>query len=116
MIKKIYVFPQIWSSTALGFDVNGSCGGQGITEVYTTVVKMVLCKVESGKSVNGMVRIGSEENIYAVFFDGRIAYMCLNPSYELLLDISNMNMKSQREAIKYYEDDKYFKNSRVSIL
>ncbi len=104
---KICVFPQIWSSTALGFDANGGCGGQAITEAYTTVVKMTPCKVESGKGIN---------RIYAVFFDGRIAYMCLNPSYELLLDISNMNMKSQREAMKYYKDDKYSKNSRVSIL
>ena len=102
---KMYVFPQIWSSTALGFD---GCGGQAITEAYTIVVEMTSYeKVESGKGVN---------RIYAVFFDGRIAYMCLNPSYELLLDISNMNMKSQREAMKYYKDDKYSKNSKVSIL
>ena len=113
---KMYVFPQIWSSTALGFDANGGCGGQAITEAYTTVVRMVLCKVESGKGVNRMVHIESEENIYAVFFDGRIAYMCLNPSHEFLVDINNMNMKSQKEAMKYYKDDKYSKNSRVSIL
>lgn len=109
---KMYVFPQTWSSTALGFD---GCGGQAITEAYTTVVEMTSYKFESGKDIRGIAYKELEDNVYAVFFDGRIAYMCLNPSHEFLVDINNMNMKSQREVMEYYKD-KYSKNSRVSIL
>ena len=112
---KMYVFPQTWSSTALGFD---GCGGQAITEAYTTVVRMILCKVESGKGTNRMVHIESEENIYAVFFDGRIAYMCLNPNFEFFRDCNNMHMESQKGAKNYIDEslnDEY-EHSRVSIL
>lgn len=105
---KMYVFPQTWGSTMLGFDKYGGCAGQAFTEAYTTVVEMTWNDFYT--------RNKSDNKIYAVFFDGRIAYICLNPSHEFFVDINNMNMKSQREAIKYYEDDKYSKNSRVSIL
>ena len=112
---KMYVFPQTWSSTALGFD---GCGGQAITEAYTTVVRMILYKVESGKGTNRMVHIESEENIYAVFFDGRIAYMCLNPNSEFFRDFDRMCMKPQRGA-EYYVDETLndeYDHSRVSVL
>ena len=33
----IYSFPQVWSSTALGF---GGCGGQAITQAQTTVIEV----------------------------------------------------------------------------
>lgn len=114
---KMYVFPQTWSSTALGFD---GCGGQAITEAYTTVVKMTSYKLESSKDIRGIVYKELEDKIYAVFFDGRIAYMCLNPNFEFFRDCNNMCMESQKGAKNYVDDDKSlngeYEQSRVSIL
>lgn len=112
---KMYVFPQTWSSTALGFD---GCGGQAITEAYTTVVEMTSYKVESGKDIRGIVYKELEDKVYAVFFDGRIAYMCLNPNHKFFKDLSNMNIKPQKGAKCYVDEslnDEY-EYSRVSIL
>lgn len=115
---KMYVFPQTWSSTALGFD---GCGGQAITEAYTTVVEMTSYKVKSGKDIKGKIHAVSKElddKVYAVFFDGRIAYMCLNPNSEFLKDFNRMCMKPQRGA-EYYVDESLngeYEYSRVSIL
>lgn len=112
---KMYVFPQTWSSTALGFD---GCGGQAITEAYTTVVEMTSYKFESGKDIRGIVYKELEDKVYAVFFDGRIAYMCLNPNSEFFRDFDRMCMKPQRGA-EYYVDENLngeYEHSRVSIL
>jgi len=109
---KMYVFPQTWSSTALGFD---GCGGQAITEAYTTVVEMTSYKFESGKDIRGIVYKELEDKVYAVFFDGRIAYMCLNPNHKFLKDLSNMRMKSQKEA-RYDDETLNEDKSRISIL
>lgn len=112
---KMYVFPQTWSSTALGFD---GCGGQAITEAYTTVVEMTSYKFESGKDIRGIIYKELEDKVYAVFFDGKIAYMCLNPDSEFLRDCNNMHMESQKGA-KYYVDESLngeYEYSRVSIL
>lgn len=111
---KMYVFPQTWSSTALGFS---GCGGQAITEAYTTVVEMTSYKFESSKDI-GKIYKKLEDKIYAVFFDGRIAYMCLNPNFEFFRDCNNMHMESQKGAKKYvYESlNGEYEHSRVSIL
>lgn len=112
---KLYVFPQTWSSTALGFD---GCGGQAITEAYTTVVEMTSYKFESGKDIRGIVYKELDDKVYAVFFDGRIAYMCLNPNSEFFRDFDRMCMKPQRGA-EYYVDESLngeYEYSRVSIL
>lgn len=115
---KMYVFPQTWSSTALGFD---GCGGQAITEAYTTVVEMTSYKAESSKDIKGKIHVVSkdlEDKVYAVFFDGRIAYMCLNPNSEFFRDFDRMCMKPQRGA-EYYVDENLngeYEHSRVSIL
>lgn len=115
---KMYVFPQTWSTTALGFD---GCGGQAITEAYTTVVEMTSYKAESSKDIKGKIHVVSkdlEDKVYAVFFDGRIAYMCLNPNSEFFRDFDRMCMKPQRGA-EYYVDENLngeYEHSRVSIL
>ena len=112
---KMFVFPQTWSSTALGFD---GCGGQAITEAYTTVVEMTSYKFESDKDIRGIVYKELEDKVYAVFFDGRIAYMCLNPNSEFFRDFDRMCMKPQRGA-EYYVDENLngeYDHSRVSIL
>ena len=108
----MYVFPQTWSSTALGF---GGCGGQAITEAYTTVVKMTSYKFESSKDTIGRIYKKLEDKVYAVFFDGRIAYMCLNPNSEFFRDFDRICMKPQREA-ECYVDESLNGKSRVSIL
>ena len=59
-----------------------------------------------------------EDKVYAVFFDGRIAYMCLNPNSEFFRDFDRMCMKPQRGA-EYYVDENLndeYEYSRVSIL
>ena len=94
---KMYVFPQTWASTALGFDKCGGCGGQAFTEAYTTVVEMTWNDY--------FTREKSNNKIYAVFFDGRFAYMCLNPSMMFFRDLNKQRMKSQREAEKYYNEE-----------
>ena len=48
---KMYVFPQTWSSTALGFD---GCGGQAITEAYTTIVEMSWDYINKTDEIRGL--------------------------------------------------------------
>ena len=98
---KMYVFPQTWSSTALGF---GGCGGQAITEAYTTVVEMSWDYINKTDDIRGLNLTESKDRIYAVFFDGRFAYMYLNPSKHFFDDLDKRNMKSQRESKIYNED------------
>lgn len=86
-----YVFPQTWSSTALGFD---GCGGQAITEAYTTVVEMSWCYTNKTDNIRGLNLTTSDDRIYAVFFDGKLAYMCLNPSKQFFKDLDKRNMRS----------------------
>ena len=112
---KMYVFPQTWSTTALGFDKIGGCSGQAITEAYTTVVEITLYKIESGKDIRGITYEELDDKIYAVLFDGKIAYMCLNPNHKFLKDLSNMRMKSQREA-RYDDETLNEDKSRICIL
>lgn len=105
---KMYVFPQTWDSTALGF---GGCGGQAITEAYTTVVEMSWCYTNKTEEIRGFNFIESEDKIYAVFFDGKFAYMCLNPNQEFFDDLNKRIMKSQRKCMTY--EEKYI--SKISF-
>ena len=97
---RMYVFPQTWSSTALGF---GGCGGQAITEAYTTVVEMSWDYVNKTDDIRGLNLTTSDNRIYAVFFDGKLAYICLNPNEQFFEDLNNKRMKSQNES-KMYSD------------
>lgn len=97
---KAYVFPQTWSSTALGF---GGCGGQAITEAYTTVVEMSWSYLDKNDEIRGLNLKESEDKIYAVFFDGILAYICLNPNEHFFEDLDNKRMKPQNES-KMYSD------------
>lgn len=98
---KMYVFPQTWNSTALGF---GGCGGQAITEAYTTVVEMSWDYVNKTDDIRGLNLITSDDRIYAVFFDGKFAYICLNPNEQFFEDLNNKCMKPQKES-KMYSDN-----------
>lgn len=98
---KMYMFPQTWNSTALGFD---GCGGQAITEAYTTVVEMSWDYVNKTDDIRGLNLTTSDDRIYAVFFGGRFAYMYLNPSEQFFKDLDKRFMKSQKESRIYDED------------
>lgn len=100
---KMYVFPQTWNDTALGFDYKDGFSGQAITEAYTTVVEMSWCYTNKTEEIRGFNFIESEDKIYAVFFDGKFAYMCLNPNKQFFEDLDKRIMKSQRKCITYEE-------------
>lgn len=81
---EVYVFPQTWGSTALGF---GGCGGQAITTAYTTVVIM-----DNGE-------------MGGVFFGNGLAYVIPIPNREFFEDMMNHNMAEVAKKGKYYKDD-----------
>lgn len=98
---RMYVFPQTWSSTALGFS---GCGGQAITEAYTTVVEMSWDYVNKTDDIRGLNLTTSDDKIYAVFFDGKLAYICLNPNEQFFEDLNNKCMKPQNKSQAYSND------------
>jgi hypothetical protein len=67
---EVYVFPQTWGSTALGF---GGVGGCAMTSAYTTVV---ICG-----------------NQAAVYFGARLAYKVTNPTPKFFDDLAHRNMR-----------------------
>ena len=74
------MFPQTWSSTALGF---GGVGGQAITPAYTVIIE-------------------SEHGLgYCVYFGGRFAYRIKRPSDYFFGDIIHQRMAHVSEYIKY---------------
>lgn len=67
---QVYQFPQVWGTTALGFD--GSIAGQAMTTADTTVV--------------------SDGQAYAVYFAGKFAYLVTRPNEKFLEDLRSHNM------------------------
>jgi hypothetical protein len=76
------MFPQTWSSTALGF---GGIGGQAITSAY-------VCIIESNL-VGG----------YAVYFGGRLAYVINRPNEKFIEDIQRHRMVDANLGKSTYE-------------
>jgi hypothetical protein len=76
------MFPQTWSSTALGF---GGIGGQAITSAY-------VCIIESNL-VGG----------YAVYFGGRLAYVINRPNEKFIEDIERHRMVDANLGKATYE-------------
>jgi hypothetical protein len=76
---RVYHFPQVWSSTALGF---GGIGGAAITEAYTTVV------------------ILQSEEAACVYFDGKLAYK-VNDFNETFME----HLKKQRMNDCLHQDE-----------
>jgi hypothetical protein len=76
------MFPQTWSSTALGF---GGIGGQAFTSAY-------VCIIESNL-VGG----------YAVYFGSRLAYVINRPNEKFIEDISRHRMVDANLGKKTYE-------------
>jgi hypothetical protein len=76
------MFPQTWSSTALGF---GGIGGQAITSAY-------VCIIESNL-VGG----------YAVYFGGRLAYVINRPNEKFIEDLQRHRMVDANFGKTTYE-------------
>lgn len=102
---RMFVFPQTWSSTALGFDKQCCFSGQAITEAYTVVVEMTSYHPIVNQETTGFDIKELEDKVYAVFFDGKLAYICSNPNQEFFDDLNKMCMKSQKGSTEYVDDD-----------
>ena len=76
----MYMFPQIWGDTSLGF---GGIGGQAITTAYTTVI------------------IESNSNYCGVFFNERLAYVVKNPNSMFWEDVQKYKMSDVAHSGKY---------------
>lgn len=76
----MYVFPQTWGSTALGFE---GIGGQAITSAYTTVV------------------IDELFGWSGVFFGERLAYVIYNPNQHFFEDLKNGTMQPVYRKSRY---------------
>lgn len=74
------MFPQTWSSTALGF---GGLGGQAITPAYTVIIESTL------------------GHGYCVYFGGRFAYMVERATDHFFGDVINQRMAAIKEHAKY---------------
>jgi hypothetical protein len=78
------MFPQTWSSTALGF---GGIGGQAITSAYTIILE---CNSE-----------------YAVYFAGQHAYTVQQPTDKFFRDLDKRCMlEVSRRAAYFQQKDK----------
>ena len=82
MDVEVFMFPQGWSSTALGF---GGIGGQAMTSAYTVIV--------------------SNLKDWAVYFNGRLAYVITNPTIEFMEDLRNHNMAEVGKTGGYQRKD-----------
>ena len=76
------MFPQVWSSTALGF---GGIGGQAITTAYTTVVESDI------------------DASCCVYFGGQFAYRIERPNEQFFEDLLKQQMTKVSGAKKRYE-------------
>lgn len=76
------MFPQVWSSTAMGF---GGIGGQAITTAYTTVVESDI------------------DASCCVYFGGQFAYRIERPNEQFFEDLMKQQMTKVSGAKKRYE-------------
>lgn len=82
---ELRMFPQVWSSTALGF---GGIGGQAFTSAYTVVV------------------VDDVYNCCAVFYGEQLAYLIENPSQKFYDDVGNGNMAEVSMRGQYRRKEK----------
>lgn len=94
--EEIFAFRQTWDTTATGFDLDGRISMQMFTDEYTTVVKLHFC-FQKSEGYDGM-------DLFVVFFGDRIAYYGVDPNEEFFIDLSRMEMKSQKN--QHYFDKK----------
>ncbi len=94
--EEIFAFRQTWDTTATGFDRGGVMSGVAFTDEYTTVVRLYFC-FQKSEGYDGM-------DLFVVFFGDRIAYYGVDPNDEFFIDLSRMEMKSQKN--QHYFDKK----------
>ena len=82
---EMYMFPQTWGSTSLGF---GGIGGQAMTTAYTVVVN------------------DYNDGYCSVFFGDQLAYLIKNPNQLFYEDMKKCSMKPVYKAGAYRRDDK----------
>jgi hypothetical protein len=75
---EVYLFPQTWGSTALGF---GGVGGAAMTTAYTVIVV--------------------HDNAAAVYFGGGLAYVVTKPNSLFFEDIKNHSIAAVRGQYRY---------------
>lgn len=81
----VYVFPQTWGSTALGY---GGFGGQAMTSASTIVL------------------YAQSANIARVYFGGeRLAYQIINPNRIFFEDLFAQRLVEKYKAGKYKRED-----------
>lgn len=83
-----YIFPQLWPTTALGFDDGHCVCGQAFTEAYTVVV------------MEGVDWSLIQAHVY---FSGEYAYTVFNPNSIFLDNLLSMKMKSVSNKGLYEE-------------
>lgn len=83
------VFPQVWSSTALGF---GGFGGQAITRAYTTVIVM-----------DYIIEDNQRDSVYGVYFSDKLAYIIEKPTKQFYRDLEGRDMKPVSMSYFYRE-------------
>lgn len=76
-----------------------------LTEAYTIVVEMSWDYVNKTDDIRGLNLTTSDNIIYAVFFDGKLAYMCLNPNEQFFEDLNNRCMRPQNKSKRYSDDE-----------
>ncbi len=76
---EIIQFRQIWNSTALGFDMRGK---PGMTAAYTTIV--------------------TDRKSYAVYFNGRKAYVLSKPNQKFFEDLDRRVLRPVKN-LDYYQ-------------
>ncbi len=83
-------FPQVWASTAGGFEEPGMLAGCAMTTEITTVMKISFYFEDK------------EDAFYGVAFGQKSAYLVHNPTQEFLTDLANHKLKSVYEGKKAY--------------
>ncbi len=86
------MFPQMWPTTAGGFEAPNMMAGQAIRITETTVISMTLY---IGKNAE-------RYDFYGVFFGNEPAYLVTDPPKEFFDDIKNRKMKSKYKAMEEY--------------
>ena len=97
---QVYVFRQIWPSTATGLDLHGGFSGQALTSAYTTVVQIDFETQNTDPEID-IIR----NNFFVVFFRNTLAYFGFNPNESFYKDMFDYNMKSQREQRYFVKED-----------
>ena len=77
---RVWLFQQIWGSTALGF---GGVGGCAMTRADTIIIEC--------------------NNSFRIYFNGRFAYQINNPNKVFHEDLSHFTMAPVRESFKYHK-------------